>query len=246
MEQDLKSVAIWNVKFNLLTASEIALVVNSWILSGKKGIHLTGVNAYTVAIAQNDAKLKEAILDSDIVNVDSYLPTKYLNKKGYKIKTRVPTPDVFEALLQNADNNAQRVYFLGATDETLQKLLPIIKNEYPHILVVGYRNGYFADNEELRLVDEISGLAPDYLFIALPSPKKEHFIMTYKHVMNVGCFYGVGGAFEAKAGVLHRPPKFLSAHGMEGLLRVLRKPKVYAKRIPKIISFLRMVNSNNN
>lgn len=40
MEQDLKSVAIWNVKFNLLTSSEIASVVNSWILSGKKGYTL--------------------------------------------------------------------------------------------------------------------------------------------------------------------------------------------------------------
>lgn len=237
---DCKEVRIWGIKFNLLTVSEIVCIVNKWIMTGRKGIHLTGVNAYTVAMSQNDNMLRNAILDSDIVNVDSYLPTKYLRKKGFEIQDRVPTPEVFEALLKNADQNKQSVYLLGATDKTLEKLVNVLKYEYPHIVLQGYHNGYFDDSEESMIVENIAALAPDYLYIAMPSPKKEHFIMSYKHLLNVGCLYGVGGAFEAKVGDLRRPPEALSKYGMEGLLRVLRKPGVYAKRLPKIIAFIRL------
>ena len=93
---ELKEVRIWNVKYNLLTTSEIADIVSHWIDEGRKGIHLTGANADTIALAQTDQLLQRAIMDSDIVNVDSTLPAYFLRRKGYALKERVPTPDVME------------------------------------------------------------------------------------------------------------------------------------------------------
>ncbi len=238
---DLKEVRIWNIKFNLLTEFEIAEVVDKWIREGRKGIHLTGVNADIVGLAQDDSFLREAILDSDIVNVDSMLPAHFLKKKGYAIHGRSATPDVMEELLKKANEKGNRVFFLGSQQDTLDKLKVILNKEYPNLQIIGMQNGYYKIEEEENVIKLINSLTPDYLFIAFPSPRKEQFILKYKHTINVGVFYGIGGALDAKAGVLKRPPKWLRGFGLEGLFRMIRKPQIYAKRMPLTFKFLKVV-----
>lgn len=240
---ELKEVRIWNVKYNLLTTSEIADIVSHWIDEGRKGIHLTGANADTIALAQTDQLLQRAIMDSDIVNVDSTLPAYFLRRKGYALKERVPTPDVMEEFMKIANAKRQKVFFLGAKQETLDKLKVILTREYPDMVITGMQNGYYSKEDEGEIVDTISAAAPDYLFIALPSPAKEHFILKYKKLINVGVFYGVGGALDAKSGIFKRPPKWLREYGMEYILRLLRKPNVYARRVPLTLSFIKLATS---
>lgn len=237
---DLKEIKIWNVKYNLLTIPEIVDIVNKWLVEGRKGIQITGANPETVALAQEDELLHEAIMDSDIVNVDSFLPTKFLLMKGYKFYHRVPTPEVFEEFMKCANEKRQKVFFFGAKQETLDILRDVLEKEYPNMRIVGMRNGYYKDEEEPSIAEEISKMSPDYLFVGMSSPRKERFIVKYKHQMDVGVCYGVGGAFDAKAGVLSRPPKWLQHGGLEYWLRVIRDPKVYGKRMPLYFKFLRL------
>lgn len=243
---DLKEIKIWNIKYNLLSVEEITFIVSKWLEEGRRGIHLTGVNAETVAIAQEDELLKKAILDSDIVNVDSFLPAKFLRRKGYDIKDRVPTPDVMESFFKEANNKRQTVYFLGAKQNVLDLLKGVLEKEYPNMVIVGMRNGYYKESEEESIAQEISMCAPDYLFIALPSPRKEKFIQKYKKIINVGVFYGIGGALDAKAGVYRRPPKFLQGHGLEGVFRILRKPFSHGKRISWNYIFVKLALKKNS
>jgi N-acetylglucosaminyldiphosphoundecaprenol N-acetyl-beta-D-mannosaminyltransferase len=237
---DLKEVRIWNIKYNLLMVKEIVDIVNEWLDQGRMGIHLTGVDASVAVLAQDDELLRKAILSSDIVNVDSYLPTRMLAKKGYDIKNRVTTPDLMEGLLRRANEKKQKVFLLGAKEETLTILIDILKTDYPKMNLIGWQNGYFSEKEEASIAERISQLAPDYLFIALPSPRKETFILKYKGKINVGVFLGVGGAFDARANVLKRPPKFLQGHGLEAFFRIIRNPRSYGNRIHKLIAFYLM------
>lgn len=241
---DLKEIRIWNIKFNLLTEVEIAEIVDNWINEGRKGIHLTGVNADIVGLAQDDSFLREAIMDSDIVNVDSMLPAHFLKKKGFTINGRSATPDVMEELLKKANAKRNRVFFLGSKQDTLDKLKVVLDKEYPDIQIVGMQNGYYNVEKEEDVVNLINSVAPDYLFIAFPSPRKEQFILKYKRSINVGVFYGIGGALDAKAGVLKRPPKWLRGFGIEGILRIIRKPGVHIKRMPLTFKFFKVVRKH--
>ena len=241
---DLKEVYIWNVKYNLLNEKEIAEVVDTWLEEGKKDIHITGVDVNVISIAQKNDLLRKAILESDIVNVDSYLPAKCLALKGYDIKDRVTSPDVWEELLKVANHKKKKIYLFGATDATLEKLVAVIKEQYPDISIVGTRNGYFTEEEAPQIAKTISDLAPDFLFIGMPSPRKESFIMAFKGKINVGVYYGVGGAFDAKSGVLKRPPMLIRGHGGEALFRILRNPKHYGPRIRFYYDFFKLVIKN--
>lgn len=237
---DLKEVRIWNIKINLLTEIEIAEIVDNWITEGRKGIHLTGVNADVVGIAQTDELLHTAIMESDIVNIDSMLPAFFLKKAGYEVKGRASTPDVMEEFFKIANAKRQKVFFLGATQETLDKLKVVLEKEYPDMKIEGMQNGYYAKEDEGSVINRINESAPDYLFIALPSPGKELFILNNKGKLNVGVFYGVGGALDAKSGVFKRPPKWLRAYGLEGLFRMIRKPKVHIARLPRTFEFFKI------
>lgn len=237
---DLKEIRIWNIKYNLLTPSEIAEIVSLWLEEGRHGIHLTGANWETVAMAQDEELLRRAIMDSDIVNVDSTQPARFIRKKGYDIKGRAATPDVLEELLIRANERQQSVFFLGAKQDTLDKLKEVLNKEYPNLRIAGMQNGYYNIEEENKILDKIDLAGPDYLFIAFPSPRKERFILENKKKINAGVLYGVGGALDAKAGVLKRPPKWLRGHGLEALFRVTRQPK-YLKRLPLAIKFYKVV-----
>lgn len=237
---DLKEIYIWNIKYNLLSAKEIVGIVNTWLAEGRKGIHLTGVDACVLVQAQDDALLRKAILESDLVNVDSYLPAKKLAQRGYPIKERVTTPDLMEEFFRMANEKEQRVFLFGAKEGTIRLLVDVLTKEYPKMRIVGYRNGYYTPEEESEIVDQISSLAPDYLFIGMPSPRKEHFILKYKDKINVGMLLGVGGAFDAKAGVLKRPPKFLRGHMGEAFFRIIRNPRQYGSRVLYLFPFLRI------
>ncbi|MBO7636551.1 MAG: WecB/TagA/CpsF family glycosyltransferase [Paludibacteraceae bacterium] len=243
---DLKEIHIWNIKYNLLTVDEIVMIVNKWLSEGRKGVHLTGADAYVTVLAQKDELLHRAIMESDIVNVDSYYPTKMLAKQGYEIRERVTTPDVMEGFLKSANEKGQKIYLLGAKEETLQALIEILKRDYPNMKIVGFHNGYFKEEEEDAIAEAISKVAPDYLFLGMPTPRKEHFILKYKRKIDVGVFLGVGGAFDARANVMKRPPKFMRGHGLEAFFRVLRSPRVYGKRLHIFREFDKLVEEYNN
>jgi len=229
----MKTINIWNIKFNPLKIEEIVSCVQCLLDEGKKGIHLTGVNPETVVDAQDISLLRRAIMESDIVNIDNMLVVLILRKLGYEIPERAATPDVFEELLKIAEKRGQSVYFLGAEQGVLEKMIENIKRQYPKLIIAGYRNGFFSDEDEPEIVESIRALSPTYLFLGLPTPQKETFILKYKNVINAGVLYGVGGAFDVKGEKVGRAPEWLRNIGLEGFFRVLQNPKNYGKRIFK-------------
>ena len=238
MRTDSRRIEIWNIKVNLLDVAQIVDLINERLSAGSKGLYFTPVDANVVMLAQKDEKLRDAILASDITNVDSYLPAKYLKKAGFPIEGRVPTPDVMDALLERASATGQKVYFLGAKDSTLEILRDVVSKRFPGVVIAGMRNGYFSDEEYAAVADEISAASPDILFVGMPSPKKETFVLSCKDTMDCGVIYCVGGAFDAMAGILPRPPKWVMVGPMEGVFRILRNPKVYWKRAIVCFQFM--------
>ena len=51
-------------------------------------------------------------------------------------------------LLKFAENNRKSIYIVASKQEQVEKAVKIFKERYPRIIIVGYRNGYFASEEE--------------------------------------------------------------------------------------------------
>lgn len=229
MESINKTIYIWGIKFDLFNLNEFVDKINERIKNNITPIHITGVNPETVVHASQDAFMKQAILESDFVNIDNTTILKTLRMLGYRAPSRVATPDLFEALLELSYRNQYKVFILGAKEFVLNNAIENIRQDYPTLEISGH-HGYYQREKEDLIIDEISSFSPDMLFIALPSPEKEKFILKYKNNINVKLFLGVGGAVDCRAGLVKRASEKLRNNGLEGIHRALQNPIYYGKK----------------
>jgi N-acetylglucosaminyldiphosphoundecaprenol N-acetyl-beta-D-mannosaminyltransferase len=128
-------------------------------------------------------------------------------------------------LLERANDEGYRVFFLGATPAVLELALGRIRTGYPGVQIGGFHHGYFAPSEEPSLVSRIKASRSDILFIGFGTPKKELWVRRYLSAMGVPVVHGVGGSLDVLAGVIPRAPLWMQRSGLEWLFRVLQEPQ---------------------
>ena len=100
----------------------------------------------------------------------------------------------------------------------------------PGVVIAGRQNGYFSEEQQNQVAENIAAAKADVLFVAITSPKKEQFMAKWGDVMQVPVVHGVGGSFDVFAGKVKRAPLIWQKLGMEWLYRVLQEPGRLWKR----------------
>lgn len=195
-------------------------------INNKKQVHYADLNAGKIVDLQEDMDLRKSVNEADIINADGQAvvwASRFLRKP---IKERVAGIDLMGNLVDMAANNGYKIYLLGAKEETVARLTKIYKKKYGENLVVGYHNGYFNEELEPKIVDDIVQSGAQMLFVAISSPFKENFLYRYKDVLSsVNFIMGVGGSFDIYAGKVKRAPVWVQGIGMEWFFRFLQEPK---------------------
>ncbi len=226
----VEKVKFLNVEFNLLSLSQTVKLINKLVNKSNNSINLTVVNTASIILAKKNNKMLKAINNSDIVTIDSkpiYVIFRLLN---YKVPDRVCGPDLFLKLIKLSAKEGYRPYFLGATENVVEKMVKVFKKNYPSLEIAGYRNGYFSEDEEENIAQAIKESHADMLFLGIPSPKKEIFIDKYTQMMDVPFTMGVGGSFDIVAGKTQRAPLWMQKYCLEWFYRILQEPRRLWKR----------------
>ncbi|ANE49638.1 UDP-N-acetyl-D-mannosamine transferase [Flavisolibacter tropicus] len=229
METLKRRVRICGIPVDALTMEQTLALINKAI-QDKSPVHHVVVNAAKMVNAQKDEELKKSIVDCDIINADGksiVWASKFLN---CALPERVAGIDLMHNLVDMAASKGYKIFLLGAEQEVLEKVVEVYRTKYGDQLIAGYRNGYFKKEEEPELAKQIETSRADMLFVAVTSPKKEIFLNTYKHLLNVPFIMGVGGSFDVIAGKTKRAPLWMQNLGMEWFYRVLQEPKRMWKR----------------
>ncbi|MGN6264838.1 MAG: WecB/TagA/CpsF family glycosyltransferase [Ginsengibacter sp.] len=220
---------ICNVPVDALTMKQTIALIDEAIRE-KRSIHHVVINAVKVVNAQKDEKLRDSIVNCDIINADGQgiiWASQLLNKP---LPERVAGIDLMENLVELAAQRKYRIFFLGAKEEILQKVIQTYSKKYGSEIIAGYNNGYFKPDEEEKIARKIADSHADILFVAMSSPKKEIFLNTYKDLINTPFIMGVGGSFDVVSGLVKRAPKWMQASGFEWLYRTLQEPRRMWKR----------------
>jgi len=143
---------------------------------------------------------------------------------GDPIPERIAGIDLFEALLGFAASHGFSVYLLGARGDVLADAIERARERFPELRIAGSRDGYFSDAEAPEVAAAISRARPDFLFVAISSPKKEVFLARYGAMMGVPVLHGVGGSFDVMGGRVRRAPRAWQQLGVEWLYRVFQEP----------------------
>lgn len=187
------------------------------------------VNVAKIVHLQDDARLRQSVVDCDIVNIDGQGVVWGARFLGHEVPERVAGIDLFERLLQLASETGDSVFFLGAEEAIVARTAEVLQARYPKLNIAGFHHGYFWDNEE-AVVEKIRASGARLLFVAITSPKKENFINKWKDRLGVGFVMGVGGTFDIMAGKTQRAPVWMQKAGLEWFYRVLQEPGRMWKR----------------
>ncbi|MGB9793546.1 WecB/TagA/CpsF family glycosyltransferase [Caldisericum exile] len=214
------------VEFLGIKVSNRSLIENLDIVQGfinKKEFHLiVTINGEMLSRAISDKEFLNILKEADLVIPDGIGVVLGARRFGERITQRIPGIEFAWELLRLAEKKGYRVFFLGAKEEILQSAIKKIREKFPNLEIVGYHNGYFKDDNEIR--KEIINSKPDILLVGMGGIKQEKWIIKNKD-LNVPANIGVGGSFDVWSGKVKRAPAWVRKLGVEWLYRTVTQPE---------------------
>ena len=230
MTEHHNKIEFFGIKIDNLTMDETLAVIEKNI-DLSKSLHHIVVNAGKIVAMQSDKRLREDVINADLINADGQAvvwASKFLNKH---LKERVAGIDLMHNLVKKAFEKNYKIFFLGATEAVVTKVIDVYSKQYSPDIIAGYRNGYFTKEEEPLIAQQIADSGANILFVAISSPTKENFLNTYKDILKkVSFVMGVGGSFDVVAGKVKRAPLWMQNYGLEWFYRLIQEPKRMWKR----------------
>jgi N-acetylglucosaminyldiphosphoundecaprenol N-acetyl-beta-D-mannosaminyltransferase len=218
---------LFGVEVDALTMDETLERVFDCVADGRPVQHVV-VNAAKVVLMHRDEHLRSIIAQCPLVNADGTSVVWASRILGQPLPERVTGIDLFVEIVGRAARTGHRVYFLGARDDVLDEMLARFRERFPGLVVAGHRNGYWDDDD--AVIDEVRATAPDFLFLAIPSPRKEYWLAEHAEALGVPFVMGVGGSFDVLAGKVRRAPVWVQRIGGEWLYRLCQEPRRMWKR----------------
>jgi len=207
-----------------LTQAEALAEIERMIAEG--GSHyMAVVNAAKLVAASRDERLRQILARADLVTADGMSVVWASRLLGRSIRERVTGIDMFEKLVARAAEVGWSVYFLGAREESLRRLIEELTSRHANLKIAGHRNGYFREEEEREIAEAIKRSRADMLFVAMGSPAQEQWISSHLEETGVKFALGVGGSFDHIAGLVPRAPLWMQRSGLEWLHRLVREPR---------------------
>lgn len=197
---------------------------------------LACLNPHSYVTALEDQFFNQSLHDANWLIPDGagvVLAGKILDKR---IHERVTGSDIFEGL--QAQMNATgglSVFFLGASEDTLQVICDRMKNDYPNIRIAGtysppFKPTYTPD-EQNAMIELINASNADVLWVGMTAPKQEKWIYANRARLDVKFAAAIGAVFDFYAGRVKRSHPIFQRLGLEWLPRLLQEPKRLWRRM---------------
>jgi N-acetylglucosaminyldiphosphoundecaprenol N-acetyl-beta-D-mannosaminyltransferase len=221
--------SLFGVELDPLTMDETVQRCLDAVRDGRQ-LEIGVVNAAKLVNMRRDARLARAVAGCDLVLADGQAVVWAGRVLRAPLPERVAGIDLFLRLLAEAESAGMSVYFLGARQDVLERMLRRVAVRFPRLKVAGSRNGYFDDSQQEAIADAIARSGAQMLFLGMTSPKKEVFTAAYGARTGARVVHGVGGSFDILAGVTKRAPASWQRWGLEWLYRAVQEPRRLGRR----------------
>ena len=198
----------------------------------KPGGYTCVANVHMLVEASRDAAFAQVVNGADIITPDGK-PLTWALKILYGAKQdRVAGMDLLPDLLQHAEQLNLPVYFLGGTEDMLEKTQLYLLKKYPNLIVSGMYSPPFrttTEKENRKLINNINKSGAKLLFVCLGCPKQEKWMASVKGQIHAAMI-GIGGALPVIIGMQTRAPKWMQNAGLEWAYRLGQEPGRLFKR----------------
>ena len=195
------------------------------------------LNPHSFYIAEHDRTFRLALETADILLPDGVgivWACRFLKRQAIH---RISGMDLFIYLLRSAAANTaperRRIFFLGASDATLEKIKDRVRSEYPSLEIGTFSPPFkeiFSEHDRKAMLYSIREFNPHILFVGMTAPKQEKWVYENKDDIRASIICSIGAVFDYYAGTIKRPGAFWRRIGLEWFIRFLREPKRLWKR----------------
>lgn len=228
---------ILGVPVDALSMPEAINRINEAILNKEK-LHIVTINAEMVMMTQTDKEFNEILQRSKMLIPDGSGIVIALKKYGQNI-SRLPGVELARECVKSIKGN---IFLFGANETVISTAYESLKKLSGSSNLVGYRNGYFTEQDEESIIKQINESQADIVMIGLGAPKQEKWISKNMDKLNASVFIGVGGSFDIFSGTKKRAPVIMQKMHLEWLYRLYQEPWRW-KRMIVLPQFLLAVYS---
>ncbi|MCE5313524.1 MAG: WecB/TagA/CpsF family glycosyltransferase [Armatimonadota bacterium] len=232
-------ISILGVKVNRVDMTGTLDAITRFIASGTANMIVTA-DASMIAMAQDDADLKNIINEADLVTPDGSGIVKGAKILGTPLAQRVSGVDLAREMCRMSAEQGFSIYFLGAEPGVADAAAQNLSRTYPGMKIAGTHDGYFTPDRDSEIASLVKASGAQALLVAMGIPRQEKFIKRYMHDMGVCVAMGVGGSFDVFSGKVKRAPKWFQDHGLEWAYRLCKDPSKI-KKVSVLPKFLMMV-----
>ena len=144
---------------------EFFRLLNGYLVDDKR-LFVVTANPETMMQGERNAEFGRLLLDEETVIVpDGIGVVKAAAMVGNPVQERVTGVDISKKLLKLGNEEKKSIYLYGAKPEVLQALTHKIEAEYPNLCVVGAKDGY--QNQDEEVFADILKNKPDIILVAL-------------------------------------------------------------------------------
>jgi N-acetylglucosaminyldiphosphoundecaprenol N-acetyl-beta-D-mannosaminyltransferase len=218
-----------------LSRNDCIATVTGWIENGAKGKYFVCANPHSLEVAKTDREFNGALKSADLVVPDGVGLVIASRILGGAIHERVTGSDIFQGV--NSELNKRKghsVFFLGSTQDNLEKMIYKMESDFPNIRVVGTFSPPFKEDfsheENLMMIETINRTKPDVVWVGMTAPKQEKWIYENRENLHVKVLGPIGAVFDFYTGKVKRPTTIFQKSGLEWLPRFFREPRRLWKR----------------
>ncbi|MEI7473945.1 MAG: WecB/TagA/CpsF family glycosyltransferase [bacterium] len=221
---------------DLVNMEQALNIVENWKNTSSGGQVVT-INPEMIMFGEQNLELSDILKSADLIIPDGAGIITSLKKLNIHNIKRLPGIELSEEIIKTGAEKGYKFAFLGAGPKVAEDASICLCQKYSGLNFVYIRDGYFTDNDEQSIIDEIKQAAPDVLFVALGVPKQELFIKKYRNELKSVIMIGVGGSFDVWSGRINRAPLIYRKLGLEWFYRLICQPSRFSRMFPTIPLF---------
>lgn len=205
-------------------------------LSAERRRWMACFNPHSYAVSCDDSGFAAALRNADWLVADGVGVVLASRALGGSVPGRVTGSDVFIGMHRRMNlRGGFSVFFMGATEETLEIIRDRMSRDFPNVRVSGVYSPPFKPSyspEELaEMVKLVNDARPDVLWVGMTAPKQEKWIYENLAKLDVGVACAVGAVFDFYAGRIKRSHPVFQRIGLEWLPRLLQEPRRLWRRM---------------
>lgn len=208
-------------------------------LQGDRCATVSTISPNSYGMATRDPEFREALVEADYLVLDGvYFALGSLLLLGQSMKPN-QGPDVFAYFMRKLEQLRGRAFFLGSTQDTLQKIERRAAIEYPHVAVGTYSPPFkpeFDEHDNRIMVERINAFAPDIVFVGMTAPKQEKWAHRHRDLLNARLAVSIGAVFDWYAGNEPEIAPLWWKLRLGWLVRTIHRPEIL-KRYPNIMIY---------